>query len=548
MNEPEDQRAELLVKTTSQTSLQSQPSRPGSRHLNTTSTASQLSLFSAYAIVVGGQIGSGIFSSPSQVDRNVPSPGAALLVWAMGGVLAWSGAASFAELGTAIPVNGGMQEYLGYIYGDFLASVQSFLWSVAVKPSAQAIVSITFAQYWTSNIIGADVSSPWLDKGIALLTLGGTFLMNSVSSNSSTNLTNFLLFTKLSTIGLLVVLAVLAITIGLNADGQGVSTDWKDRSWFSTFADRNPDVDWHAISTWELLGYYSTALYAGTWAYSGWDSANLVAGEIRNPSRNLPRSIHTGVATVIIAFLLANVCYYIILPWSSLRESNAVAVAVGQKTLGAAGGIIFAFLVSASCLGALNINVFTTGRLTDAAAQRRYLPSFLATPRRKQVAQADETADVGNTEIDEETVLITSTEYNLEHYDHANTPIRAMLLNVSCAAIFILVGTFGGLVTFVGLAEYFFYFLAVLGSIILRYTQPDLTRPYQPSIAMPLIFCSVSLVLVLRGIIFAPIQGSVLMGLIAVGAGSHVYKQRSWERWGIRRRRSSNESSREHVD
>ena len=79
-------------------------------------------------------IGSGIFASPSLVDRNVPSPGAAILIWAIGGLITWAGATSFAEFGAAISRNGSMQEYLKYIYGDFLASIKPFTWIVVVKP------------------------------------------------------------------------------------------------------------------------------------------------------------------------------------------------------------------------------------------------------------------------------------------------------------------------------------------------------------------------------------------------------------------------------
>ncbi|MCJ1311533.1 hypothetical protein MMC25_005206 [Agyrium rufum] len=237
----------------------------------TTLTAKHLTLFSACAILVGGQIGSGIFSSPSQVDKNVPSPGAALLVWMLGGVLAWTGAAAFAELGACIPVNGGMQEYLGYIYGDFLASVMSWIWIVAVKPSSMAILSIIFAEYWMS-IVSAEIKSAWLTKALALGTLGALLLVNSVSLSFSTQLTRLLFYSKLFTVWLLVFLAFLVLASNLNGDGKGVSQDWRTKSWFTPSSGENSSdsgPDWDTMSSWDMLGHYTTTLYAGLWAYGG---------------------------------------------------------------------------------------------------------------------------------------------------------------------------------------------------------------------------------------------------------------------------------------
>ena len=238
-------------------------------------TTAQLTLFGAYAILVGSQIGAGIFSSPSEIDRNVPSPGAATIVWIVGGIIAWTGAASFAELGAAIPVNGGMQEYLGYIYNDFVASVMSWTWIVALKPSSQAILCITFAEYVTNVLLVTD-KSVWVNKIIALATMGSMLLVNCVGSASSNNLTTVLLFTKLFSILLLIVLALLAITTHLNGDGQGTSDDWKSKSWFAnrSVEDGGATVDWGVTSSWQLLGHYTTALYGALWGYSGWDHVN----------------------------------------------------------------------------------------------------------------------------------------------------------------------------------------------------------------------------------------------------------------------------------
>lgn len=232
----------------------------------------QLTFWNVFAILVGMAIGSGIFASPSRVDSNVPSPGIAIVIWVIAGTIAWAGATSFAELGAAIPKNGGMQEYLRYIYGDFLASIMSWTWIMVIKPSSVAIISIIFAEYWTS-ILNPSGSKPiWMVKLLALITIGCVLLINCVSAKSSTGLTNVLVFSKLSTVSLVLLLAVPAM---IWAD-KNEPADWNSRNWFASRGkdEDGSSVDWKTLSTWDLLGYLTTALYAALWSCGGWDNVS----------------------------------------------------------------------------------------------------------------------------------------------------------------------------------------------------------------------------------------------------------------------------------
>ena len=107
-----------------------------------------------------------------------------------------------------------------------------------------------------------------------------------------------------------------------------------------------------------------------------------------------------------------------------------------------------------------------------------------------------------------------------------NTPVAAMGFNASIACIYALLGTFGGLTTFVGLAEYMFYFLTVGGALALRWTQPQLSRPYRSPLWMPILFTLVSFLLVIRGGLFAPVQAIVLIVLVICGFSMQWYKRR----------------------
>jgi solute carrier family 7 (L-type amino acid transporter), member 9/15 len=476
-----------------------------------------MTFFDGFALLVSLQVGSGIFSSPSQVDGHTPSPGMALIVWILSGLIAWAGAASFAELGAAIPINGGMQEYLKYIYGDYVAFLASWIWILAVKPSSMAILSIIFAQYWTNAIFPHSVSTMfWLNKLIALAALTATISVNAISLKMTTKMTTVFLWLKLTTVALCLLCGVLSSTFGLHLGTDASNRDWLELGWFSgrKAVCNDAPVYWNRISTWHLLGQYTRALYAGLWAFAGWDNANMVAGEMESPARDLPRAIHAALPTVTTCFLLTNLSYYIIIPWADIGSNDTVAVTAGRRVLGWTGGLLFAFLVSVACLGSINVNVFTTSRLTTAAAKTGYLPSALEGMGIRR----------GRSE--------SSVSQGLQK-DLWQTPIRAMLFNALVTSIYILLGSFGALVIFIGLAGYLFFLLTVLGLMVLRAREPQLLRPYRPNICIPLVFAATSVILVLRGLIEAPVQGTLLCMLLMAGSFRRwLSTQRAKDIWG----------------
>ena len=218
-----------------------------------------LTYLNGLSLIVGLIIGSGIFSSPSQVSINAGSPGASLIVWTVAGLLAWTGAASFAELGGAIPLNGGAQVYLAKIFGDLAGFL--FTWSAVfvLKPGSAAIIAIIFGEYVVRAVVGAEVEtiSPWINKVVALGALLLVTLLNSASTKLATKLGDMFMFFKfVALLGITVIGAVVAAT-GFSWKGNA-SESWKTESWFDG-TNTNP-------SGWAV------ALYAGLWAFDGWDN------------------------------------------------------------------------------------------------------------------------------------------------------------------------------------------------------------------------------------------------------------------------------------
>lgn len=149
------------------------------------SFARNLGTLDAFAIIISIVIGSGIFTSPGSIDTNVPSPGIALVVWLVGGILAWTGAGTMAELGTAIPGEGGVQPYLKYIYSDVFGHLAAWTWVVAVMPATLAILSIVFVESIFSAAGVTDRAASVLHKLLSVLIMVVMNLANSISTKAS---------------------------------------------------------------------------------------------------------------------------------------------------------------------------------------------------------------------------------------------------------------------------------------------------------------------------------------------------------------------------
>ncbi|KAI3008914.1 hypothetical protein CBS147346_2349 [Aspergillus niger] len=426
----------------------------------------------AFSIIISIVIGSGNFTSPGAIDTNVPSPGAALVVWFVGGILAWTGAATMAELGTAIP--------------------------------GEAILSIVFVESIYSATGVTDQPNTMTHKILSALLLLLISMANSVSTQFSTRLNRFFVTTKFAAI-LVTVVAGLGVVVYHLASWDRVSPsapqDWLARDWFAA---RNAigldgrEIEWQNLHGWETLGHYSAALYGALWAYSGWDKAIYISVELSAPARQLPLAINKAIPIVILSFIAVNVAYYILLPWNVVSTTDSVAVTSFNHLLGPAFGATVAGLICLVVAGSLLGSSFVAGRMVVAAANSNWLPSFLGR--------------VGSV--------------SRQSASTADAPINAILFSTGCSIVYIFFGNFRALVTFNGLAEYTFFFLTMVGAIVLRVREPQLPRPYKPMICIPLIFALVSGCVVTRGAVFAPVQAMVLIGLWLMGLGFYSARRR----------------------
>lgn len=225
------------------------------------------------ALVVGLQIGSGIFSSPSAVINQVGLPGVAIFVWLLAGLLAWTGAASFAELGSIVPLNGGIQEYMRYCYHDICGFLAAWAWILVLKPCSMAMASLIFSEYVYRIFSLHENLSTWILKATALLAVVLITSLNCMGTRIIAGTANVFLVLKIIGLGSII---VTGLTLGITRykerdDAQG--TNVRESSWFTV--EHPGNAEQMRSGLWAHLGNYADATFAALWAYGGWETVSL---------------------------------------------------------------------------------------------------------------------------------------------------------------------------------------------------------------------------------------------------------------------------------
>lgn len=223
---------------------------------------------------------------------------------------------------------------------------------------------------------------------------------------------------------------------------------------------------------------------------------------------------------VIICYLMANVAYFLVLPQTTIAKSNTVAVQFGAQVFGPIGALILALVVSASCLASLNATAFTSGRLVYSAGKEGYLPAIFG-----KIGFGTSSNNMTGSRLQRRSWFHKAFSWVCGGRAAIGyTPINAMLFNAALITAYVAVGEFGTLITFYGVAGYTFYFLTVLGLIVLRIREPQLERPYKTWITTPIIFCCVSLFLLSRAVIAEPLQTLIVVGFVAAGVPAYFWR------------------------
>ena len=263
----------------------------------------------------------------------------------------------------------------------------------------------------------------------------------------------------------------------------------------------SPTGDWGhlaAPSTGQSggAGAFGLAMLAALWAYDGWNSMPMAAGEVKDPGRNVPRALIGGMVAVMGIYCAANLAYFYALPWADVLSSNStahrdalpVATRAAQTAFGESGGRLMSIAFVLSALGALNGSTLTGARVPFAMARDGLFPARAG-------------------------VLNTRTR----------VPVTAVLMQAGWACVLAASGTYDQLTDYVVFASWIFYGLVTSAVFVLRFRAPDLPRPYRTLgyPVVPLVFVVVALWLVINTLINRPLES--VAGLVLIALGLPVY-------------------------
>ncbi len=305
----------------------------------------RLGLFDATMIVMGGIIGSGIFMNPYVVARQVHSPGLILGVWALGGVIALLGAFIYAELSARRPEAGGQYAYIREAYHPLAAFIYGWALLLVTQTGGMAAVAVTFARYYV-ELTGTALS----DWTIAAAALGALTIINCLGVRAGSTTQSILMVLKI-----LAIAAMIACGLfwgGRQTGGMAAGSGIIDRP-----------------VSFDLVTAVGAAMVPVLFAYGGWQTACFIAGEVREPRKNMPRGLIIGVIGVVLLYLGVNLVCLRVLGTAGLAATTTPASDVMRAALGSAGARLIAAGIAISTLGFLSQSMLTAPRVYYAMAQ-----------------------------------------------------------------------------------------------------------------------------------------------------------------------------------
>ncbi|MBK8564753.1 MAG: amino acid permease [Saprospiraceae bacterium] len=422
----------------------------------------RLTLYGLTMIAVGSCIGSGIFATPSQIVGAVPNATLVLLVWALGGLVALTGALTFSELGGLFPKSGGVYVYLKEAYGEMAGFLYGWVILLVINTGALAGLCAAFADYMK---IFAPQMSDGTKTAIAAVTMIALTAINALGVNVSQGISNFFTGLKLVAIGAIIVAGFLFF------DSSKVPIDFALGQNLPT----------------NLTSAMLTGLIGVLFSVGGWHHASYVAGEAIDAPRTVPKAMFFGVLIVTTMYLLVNVAYMLLLPLDAIAQTRTVA-GDAIATLAPWGGKAVAIAIALSIFGTISIYTMSAPRIYYAMAEDGI---FF-----KQLAWV---------------------------HPRWRTPIVAMGVQVvwALAVLLFFQGLFDKIITFVTFMDIAFMGLAGAAIFVFRKKMPNEQRPVKawgyPFV--PIIFVLISTAFAVNTFLEKPEQAIPGIVLLLIGVG-----------------------------
>ncbi len=416
----------------------------------------KLGLFDSTSIVIGTMVGSAIFLVPASIAQALPSVPMILGTWIVAGLLSLLGALAYAELGAMMPSTGGQYVFLREAFGPMWGFLCGWSFFLAARCGGIAVVAVGFSIYLSYFIPLTPLESKVVACGLILFLSAVNYFGVRIGATVQN------IFTSLKVLGI-VVLIVSAFLVPPHAGPPAPAAEFS-------------------------MSHFGVAMIAGLWAYNGWFAISLVAGEVKNPQRNLPLSLIIGVLAVIALYLLANISYLRLLSVDEIAKTERVAGAVAAITMGRLGATLVSLIILLSMFGTTNGNIMTASRLYFAQARDGlFFEKFGQVEPRFQ------------------------------------TPGISIIGQGIWSAVLAASGSYEALFSYSTFTFWIFYAMTVAGVWILRRKYPDMPRPYKmwgyP--VTPLVFVVVAIWFVANTLISKP--GTSSIGLAIVASGVPAY-------------------------
>ena len=422
-----------------------------------------LGIAAALSTVVGMVIGGGVFFKPQAVyTLTGGAPGLGILAWIIAGIMTITAGLTAAEVSAAIPKTGGMMVYIEEIYGKKLGFLTGWMQTVLFFPATAAAIAVMFGQQAALLLNNSSLVMP-MSIGVILL-IG---ILNTFGSKTSGAIQTVSTVCKLIPLGLIIVFGFIK--------GSG----------------DNPIMNPLVAEGIRPMGIIGQLLVAILFAYDGWINVGALAGEMKNPGKDLPKAIIGGLSIVMAINVVINLAYLWVLPASELAQYASPASIVAEKIFGPVGGKLINVGILVSVFGCLNGYLLTGPRIPYTLANQKLLPATLGKLNKNGV------------------------------------PANATLFMVVLSVIYALSGQFNLLSDLSMFAIWAFYTLTFIGVIKLRKTQPDLKRPYKVPFypIIPIISICSGLFVVIDQLFLAGMKSSMISlgGVIITLIGLPVY-------------------------
>lgn len=406
-------------------------------------------------------IGTGIFTSLGFQVISLKSGFALLLLWLLGGISALTGALAYSELGTSMPRSGGEYHFLSRIYHPalgFIAGWVSFIIGFAAPTAAAAIA---LGAYFNAALnLNLTILTLGLDKIIAIFVIIVISALHASDKVAGALFQN--IFTSLKVITLLI-LIVLGFFSGIDQTLD-----------FSVTRDSLLEITSPA---------FAISLFFVSYSYSGWNAAAYIAGEIKNPDKNIPRSLLTG--TLIVTFLYVFITYVFlrVIPIRDMTGKIEIGYIFGSQIFGPHTSTIMGLIFSLLLLSTVSSMIITGPRVTQIMGEDYAILKWFAKRSKKEI------------------------------------PVRAIIIQSALSIGYILTSTFEQVITLIGFTLNVFTLLAVIGMMLNRRKKPDSDFVYRVKFypVVPIIFILINSWIIIYGLIYRPMESLAGIGISLAG-------------------------------